>query len=174
LVRREAAHVHLVGRVAARARADRDGGSALLRRPLARRPQPRDRDAHALAGGAHHLGLGAPQRRDGAAHADVRRLDGIADRELAGGRRGPREVGERALGPARALGGGSERPVLLRLPAGAPRAAKLAARILELGAHVAQLPLRERPALAPCRLALLAGAGELALELRLAPLERPG
>ena len=53
-------------------------GVAFLGRALARRTQPRERDAHPLPGRADDLGVVAADRGDRPAHTDVRRLDRVA------------------------------------------------------------------------------------------------
>src|SRR5437879_67894 len=49
------AHVDLVGDIAARGRSNLDGRPAVLRYALARRPQPRKRDAYPLPSSTRHL-----------------------------------------------------------------------------------------------------------------------
>ena len=165
-----AADVDLVGDVAARRGAHLHRRDALLGRALARRAQARDRDAHALAGRADHLGLVAAQRGDRAAHADVGRLDVVADRERAGHRQRPGEIGQRAVDARRALGRRAERTIDVGLAALAPCASRSSSRSDgELGARVGKLALRRGDRVPPLLIRRRTHALELALELGLAP-----
>ena len=82
LLRALTAHVELVGDVAARSRDDPDAASRLSSRSRrADGTQLRERQAQPMTGRADHLGLVALDRRDRAADAERRRLDGVARRE---------------------------------------------------------------------------------------------
>ena len=156
LLRACATHVELVRDVAARAREHRHRRLGRVARPVGLRVglQARERDAYALAAAADHLRLVAVDVGDGAAEAERRSRDGIADRERSGHLRRLVQRAERFLGSRGTRRRGAETPVALALrprgrygsvtygfPLAAARLADLIAQPVELGARRGEVML---------------------------------
>ena len=163
LLRALTAHVELVGDVAARGRDDPHGCLGSVALATRRGTQLRERQAQPVAGRADHFGLVALDRRDRAADAERRRLDGVAGRERPAERQRLVERAQRLLRPRGAGGRGAEPAVAV--PFGAnrrgrrrpPRFPLAPARHVDLLAQRSQLLARR------CEVALRLGGRALAL-----------
>ena len=144
---RKTANVQLIRHVAPGGRAHLDRGPPVFRRPFAGGAQPGERDAHALARRADHLGVVTADGRDGAPHAHIRRLDRVALREWlrpegAGrsGRAATAPRGWRAPSPNRA-----DDPVRARACHGGPSAGRRVAPATRPALRRAHAPSRRSP-----------------------------